>query len=353
MARPEDRELVPLKPGFDVVWHGFDRAQVKQYLEDLEDEIKLISADRNAALSQVADLTEQLRASNTRIAELNKQVSELVELPKNADALDDRCKRMVQLAHHQAAEITARAQAAATHSWSGAEEAAAKLRTGYETLLAELDKQRQEGREQHSKIVDQARTQVAEMTTASANRQRELDAQAEQHRRQIEDEFERTATSKRQALAKEIEQQRAESRADTERRLRAATEDADRRIREATEKADRKQRETADECGRRVGDATRQVQELQTLRGRITDQLKSAHVLLRDAGPLLDPLADEQSTSPPTTPTPAQPAPQAAGAAAAGGGARPAGVPVPVKQGVPVQRAQQPTAAVGRQGRKN
>jgi len=39
MARPEDRELVPLKPGFDVVWHGFDRAQVKQYLEDLEDEI--------------------------------------------------------------------------------------------------------------------------------------------------------------------------------------------------------------------------------------------------------------------------------------------------------------------------
>jgi septal ring factor EnvC (AmiA/AmiB activator) len=327
------------------VWHGFDRAQVKQYLEDLEDEIKLISADRNAALSQVADLTEQLRASNTRITELNKQVSELVELPKNPDDLDDRCRRMVQLAHHQAAEITARAQAAATHSWSGAEEAAAKLRTGYETLLAELDKQRQEGREHHSKIVDQARTQVAEMTTASANRQRELDTQAEQHRRQIETEFERVMTSKRQSLAKEIEQQRAESRTDAEHRVRAATEDADRRIREATEKAERKQRETADECGRRVGDATRQVQELQTLRGRITDQLKSAHALLRDAGPLLDPLADEQpAPAPATAPLPAA------------GGARPAGVTVPAapaKQGVPVQRVQQPTAAGGRQGRKN
>ncbi len=342
MARPEDRELVPLKPGFDVVWHGFDRAQVKQYLEDLEDEIKLISADRNAALSQVADLTEQLRSAHSMVTELNKQVTELVELPKNPDDLDDRCKRMVQLAHHQAAEITARAQAAATHSWSGAEEAAAKLRTGYETLLAELDKQRQEGRAQHSKVVDQARTQVAEMTTAAANRQRELDAQAEQHRRQIEDEFERIMTSKRQALAKEIEQQRAEARAESERRIREAAEDATRRVREATEKADRKQRETADECTRRVGEATRQVQELQSLRGRITEQLKSAHTLLRDAGPMLDPLADEQPVAP-TRPATPVPGPQAPPVPAP---------PAPPKQGVPVQRAQQPAAA-GQQSRKN
>jgi chromosome segregation ATPase len=334
MARPEDRELVPLKPGFDVVWHGFDRAQVKQYLEDLEDEIKLISADRNAALSQVADLTEQLRSAHSRVTELNKQVTELVELPKNPDDLDDRCKRMVQLAHHQAAEITARAQAAATHSWSGAEEAAAKLRAGYETLLAELDKQRQEGRAHHSKVVDQARTQVAEMTTASANRQRELDAAAETRRRQIEDEFERVTTTKRQALAKEIERQRAEARADAERRVREATEDAERRVREAGEKADRRQRETADECARRVTDATRQVQDLQSLRQRITEQLKSAHTLLRDAGPLLDPLADEES--------PAEPARQQSQQTTVPITAKPG---APGKQGVPAQRVQQPATA--------
>jgi chromosome segregation ATPase len=334
MARSEDRELVPLKPGFDVVWHGFDRAQVKQYLEDLEEEIKLISADRNAALSQVADLTEQLRSAHTRLTELNKQVTELVELPKNPEDLDDRCRRMVQLAHHQASEITARAQAAATHSWSGAEEAAAKVRAGYEKLLGELDEQRQESRAQHSKIVDQARTQVAEMTTASVNRQRELDAQAEQRRRQIEDEFERTATGKRQALAKEIEQQRAEARADAERRIREATEDAERRVREATEKAERKTRETADDCTRRVTDATRHVQDLQSLRQRITEQLNSAQTLLRDAGPMLDPLADEQSASNSTATT------------------RPTQVPVAAKGAVPVPRVQQPAAA-GQQGGKN
>lgn len=296
MARPEDRELVPLKPGFDVVWHGFDRAQVKQYLEDLEDEIKLISADRDAALSQVADLTEQLTAAHSRITELTKQVGELVELPKNTDDLDERCKRMVQLAHHQAAEITARAQAAATHAWAGAEESAAKLRAGYEKLLKDLDKQHHEVRSQHGRAVEQAQTHVAEMTTAATKRRHELDAQAEQRRVKLEEEFERVMAGKRQALAKEIEQQRAATRAESERRIREATEESERRLRDATDRSERKLRETSDECHRRVTDATRQVQDLQSLRHRITDQLRSAHKLMRDASPLLEPLTDEQHT---------------------------------------------------------
>jgi cell division septum initiation protein DivIVA len=338
MARPEDRELVPLKPGFDVVWHGFDRAQVKQYLEDLEDEIKLISADRNAALSQVADLTEQLRAAHTRITELGKQVTELVELPKNPDDLDDRCKRMVQLAHHQAAEITARAQAAATHSWTGAEEAAGKLRSGYEKLLGELDKQRQEVRVQHSQVVDQARTQAVEMTTAATNRRHELDKQAEQRRIQIEDDFERAMASKRQALAKEIEQQRANSKSESEKRVREATEEAERRVKDATDRSERKLRDTSDECTRRVADATHQVQDLQSLRKRITEQLTAAHTLMRDASPLLEPLDDER-----------QHVPSANGNTSAQ--AKPT-----TKTGVPAQRAQQPSqtpaAAGSQQGRK-
>lgn len=325
MARPEDRELVPLKPGFDVVWHGFDRAQVKQYLEDLEDEIKLISADRNAALSQVADLTEQIGSAHSRITDLGKQVTELVELPKNPDDLDERCKRMVQLAHHQAAEITARAQAAATHSWSGAEDAAARLRAGYEKLLGDLDNQRQEVRTQHSQVVDQARTQVAEMTTAATKRRHELDAQAEQRRIQIEEEFERTMAAKRQALAKEIEQQRSQSRAEAERRVREATEEAERRVREATEKAERKLKETTEECARRVAEATHQVQDLQSLRQRITEHVKSVHSLMKDASPLLDPMEDEQQAMLNGKPVPNKPSIG--------------------KPGVPAQRLQQGTDA--------
>jgi cell division septum initiation protein DivIVA len=296
MAPPEDRELVPLKPGFDVVWHGFDRAQVKQYIDDLDSEMKLLGADRDAALSQVADLTEQLTTSHSRISDLGKQVSELVELPKNTDDLSERCKRMVQLAHHQAAEITARAQAAATHTWAGAEDAAAKLRGNYERLLSDLDRQRQEIRAQHNKVIEQAHTQVAEMTTAATKRRHDLDGAAEQRRIQIEDEFERAMTSKRQALAKEIEQQRAASRAEAERRVRDATEEAERRVREATEQAERKLRDTTEECQRRVAEATKQVQDLQSLRQRITEQLRSAHNLMREASPLLDPLEDEHHT---------------------------------------------------------
>jgi vacuolar-type H+-ATPase subunit H len=293
MARPEDRELVPLKPGFDVVWHGFDRVQVKQYLDDLDAETKLLAADRDAALSQVADLTEQLTASHARAQQLNKQVHGLAELPKNADDLDDRCRRMVQLAQHQAAEITARAQAAASHTWASAEDSAAKLRGSYEKLLGDLDKQRQEIRDQHAALVKQARISVADMTTAATKQRQEQDAQAEGRRVQIEQDFERGMTAKRQALAKEIEQQRAASRAEAERRVREATEEAERRVREATERAERKLRETTDECHRRVADANRKVQDLRTLRGRITQQLHTAHKLMKDATPMLDPIDEE------------------------------------------------------------
>jgi cell division septum initiation protein DivIVA len=294
MARPEDRELVPLKPGFDVVWHGFDRAQVKQYLDDLDAEIKLLAADRDAALAQASDLTEQLTASHARAQQLNKQVSGLAELPKNTDDLDDRCRRMVQLAQHQAAEITARAQAAASHTWASAEDSAAKLRGSYEKMLGDLDKQRQEMRDQHAALVKQARISVADMTTAATKQRQDSDAQAEARRVKIEQDFERNMTSKRQALAKEIEQQRGASRAEAERRVREATEEAERRVREATERAERKLRETTDECHRRISDANRRVQDLRTLRGRITQQLATAHKLMKDATPMLDPLEEEK-----------------------------------------------------------
>jgi cell division septum initiation protein DivIVA len=293
MARPEDRELVPLKPGFDVVWHGFDRVQVKQYLDDLDAEIKLLAADRDAALSQVADLTEQLTASHARAAQLNKQVNGLAELPKNAEDLDDRARRVVQLAQHQAAEVIARAQAAASHTWASAEDSAAKLRGSYEKMLADLDKQRHEMRDQHAELVKQARVSVADMTTAATKQRQEQDVQAEGRRVKIEQDFERAMTAKRQALAKEVEQQRGASRAEAERRVREATEEAERRVREATERAERKLRETTDECHRRVGDASRKVQDLRTLRGRITQQLASAHKLMKDATPMLDPLEEE------------------------------------------------------------
>lgn len=272
MAPPEDRELVPLRPGFDVVWHGFDRAQVKQYLEDLEEDIRLIASDRDAALSQVADLTEQLTAAHARESELGKQLADAAEPPKDTDDLNARCKRLVALARNQAAEITARAQAAATHSWAGTEDAAAKLRASYEKLLSELTNQHQQIREQHGMALEQARKQVAELTTGATQRRQELDAEAERRRLELEDEFERDLASKREALAKEIEHLRATSRAEAERRL----------------------RETAEQCRNRVAEATRQVQELQGLRRRVIEQLQAAQRLIRDSGPLLAPLSEER-----------------------------------------------------------
>ena len=142
-----------------------------------------------------SDLTEQLTASHARAQQLNKQVSGLAELPKNTEDLDDRCRRMVQLAQHQAAEITARAQAAASHTWASAEDSAAKLRGSYEKMLATWTSSARKCASQHAELVKQARISVADMTTAATKQRHEQDAQAEGRRVKIEQDFERGMTA--------------------------------------------------------------------------------------------------------------------------------------------------------------
>jgi hypothetical protein len=137
----------------------------------------------------------------------------------------------------------------------------------------------------------------------------------------------------------------------------------------ATERADRKLRETGEECTRRVNDATHQVQDLQSLRKRIHDQLTSVHSLMRDASPLLEPQEDERhratgskpnpanATTTPLSPTGSVPAGSVPASGVPASGVPASGVPAangakpPVKPGVPVQR-QQPATAGAPKGRK-
>ena len=84
------------------------------------------------------------------------------------------------------------------------------------------------------------------------------------------------------------------------------------------------------------------MQDLQSLRKRITEQLTAAHSLMRDASPLLDPMDDERPAAAGAA-APTKPNAVPAGAPNAGGA---------VKSGVPAQRAQQPATAGGQKGRK-
>ncbi|MGW5051987.1 chromosome segregation protein [Actinokineospora sp. NPDC004072] len=312
MGLGEERELVPLGPGFDITKRGYHPAQVNEHLERLEAELQLMHADRNAAVSQAADLAKQLEQGRTEIAELRRQVDRLSLPPTTLEGLSERLQRMLRLAQEEAAETKARAEAEAGHIRAKADAEATELRQRYERMLADLEKRRAEMEAEHREVLTTARAE-ADRTVAEARAEAErLDAAAQRRREQVEEDFEIAMSGRRTEAMRALAEQEATSKAEAERRVREATEEANRRrhdaiteakarLEEATSEAHRRVREATEEANRRISHAAQRVAALRQLRARVADQLNTArsliadaHVQLADAAPTLDPLPEER-----------------------------------------------------------
>src|SRR5882724_9236751 len=83
MGLGSERDLVPLGAGFDIVKRGYSRTQVEEHLERLDSDLRLIAADRDAAMSQAADLARQMERARTDLDELRGQVNRLSLPPRS------------------------------------------------------------------------------------------------------------------------------------------------------------------------------------------------------------------------------------------------------------------------------
>lgn len=289
----EVQELVPLRTDFDVVLRGYRRGQVRRYVRAVEEELRLLTADRDANAALAESLTaevEQLRAQNARLA---RQVDAMSRTPVSPDGIPPRLRRMVELAKEEAAEITARAQAAAEHSWAAAEEAAGRLRARYADALAEMDRTRREVEVEHRTMLQQARVDASVMTTEADRRRIELDEQAARRREQVESDFEMAMAKRRSEAMKELAEQKVAAQREAGRLVDDASTEATRLVDEATADAERRVTEAAEEAERRIGAADREVERLRDLRGRVAEQLRGARELLAGAGPLMQPMPAE------------------------------------------------------------
>lgn len=301
----EVQELVPLRTEFDVVMRGYRRGQVREYVCSVEDELRLLTADRdaNAQLAEsLAAEVEQLRAQNARLA---RQVDEMSRMPVTPDAVPPRLRRMVELAREEAAEIMARAQAAAEHSWATAEEAAGRLRARYADALADMDRTRREMEVEHRTLLKQARVDATMMTTQADRRRTELDEQAARRREQVESDFELAMAKRRAEAMREVAQQKVTAQDEVTRLVREARDEAARLVRDSTEEADQRVSTAAEDAAQRVAAATQEVGRLRDLRGRIAEQLRGAEEVLAVVGPLLQPATPEtDGAKPGRTPIP-------------------------------------------------
>lgn len=238
VGQNENRELVPLKSDFDVVWYGFRRSQVKFYIEQTEAEMRMLSEDRDSAMSQVADLSAQLDQARAEVESLRQQLDEIARTPIEESALSDRLRRMVRLANDEAKEIVSSAQAAAEHEWARSEQSAAELRTRYENLVAEADQWRRQSEVQRNEALAQTREDIQRMTREAEQHRRRQDAEAEERRTQVETDFEISMAARRDEAMRVIAEREQASRNEAQRRVREATSEANRRLRRADEYAE-------------------------------------------------------------------------------------------------------------------
>ncbi len=238
MAPGGGEDQVRTRPEFDLAWRGFHRAQVTEFVEYAEAELRRIIAQRDAAARQAAALAEENR-------ELRAKIDRISRTPIAADALQERSRRMIELTREEAGEITARATEKAEQTRLDAEREAVRLTAREKELVAAAEAEAIRQRAEHEEFVRRAE-----------ERRRELDEAAAHRRAQLEDD-----------LTRAMAVRRAEA-------LRVQTEEDE----AARAKADRL-----------VAEATAEVAALNEVRDRLVRSMTGVRTLLAEASGHLEP----------------------------------------------------------------
>lgn len=154
MASEQGNGPLPLRREFEQAWHGFDRAEVREYLDHVEQQLRRTMSDRDAAMAQASTMSRELENARREIGNLRSRVDELMQPPKRIEDLDERMQRAAHVANTRADEIINRAEVAAEEHWAHTTEVASKLRERYTSLLAELEAHAEALNAEHKTALD-------------------------------------------------------------------------------------------------------------------------------------------------------------------------------------------------------
>ncbi|WP_409495122.1 M protein [Amycolatopsis sp. cmx-11-12] len=96
-------------PGFDLAWRGFNRAQVREFVREVETELRRAAAERDEAIRRGEALAAELTAAREENRELKASVDRISRVPIAPDALQERSRRMLELTREEGEDIIARA----------------------------------------------------------------------------------------------------------------------------------------------------------------------------------------------------------------------------------------------------
>ena len=322
-----ERDLLPLGTGFDVVRRGYDRGQVEEHLDRVEADLRILTADRDAAVAQASELARALDRTRSHVEELRAQIDRLAAPPDSMEGLSERLQRMLRLAQDEAREMRSSAEQAARRTREEADERArrtveeaddharrtvteadeharrtvdeadeqargmldearrqahemheaaeadaAQVRTRYDSGVEDNDRRRGDMENEHRTLMETARAEAARIRSDAEAERRRLDEESRARRVQIEEDFE---------IAMALPAHGVHARAGPQR---------GRRPLPGRDAAARRRRGVR----RRLREADTEVAETRRLRARVTNQLATLRESLAEL-PGLDAFPDEAS----------------------------------------------------------
>ncbi|MCX2733528.1 hypothetical protein OOZ19_25075 [Saccharopolyspora sp. NFXS83] len=160
--------VVPLRPGFDIQVRGFHRRQVTEHIELLEDQLRMVSIDRNEAVALNSDLRrlcddarhdlaeaelrlKRIEASDTGLPHASQRVQNMLSLA------EEEVQTLREQAQRQAQTMRGSAEYEAQQLISAAERAAEDMRSECSRLVDELDARQRQIRREHEQSLAEIR----------------------------------------------------------------------------------------------------------------------------------------------------------------------------------------------------
>lgn len=212
----EDAEaVIPLRPGFDIQVRGFHRNQVSEHIELLEDQLRLVTIDRDEAAQLNTDLRKLCDDNRHSLDEAKARLRRIENSDTGLPAASQRVQNMLsaaeeevqslrEQARRQADIIRGSAETESRELINEAERVAGELRNECSQLAAEVEARRNQLRREHEQStsdlrnrekqlrqairdeykrnIDQAQAESDEMLSETRRQCAQLDAETEQHR---------------------------------------------------------------------------------------------------------------------------------------------------------------------------
>ncbi|GAB3299224.1 hypothetical protein [Parasphingorhabdus pacifica] len=210
--------VVPLRPGFDIQVRGFNRGQVMDHVEQLENQLKLVTIDRNEAAQLNADLRKLCEDTRHDLAEAEERLRSIESSDTGLPAASQRVQNMLAIAEEEVQSLRDTAKRQAETIRGSAETEAGEL-------LSEAERAAEEIRADCAQLLERVEARNDEVRREHAQALKDLRERDQRLRHSIRDAYKRAmdiAQQETDQMLAQTREQCAELRTDTERRRREA-----------------------------------------------------------------------------------------------------------------------------------